>query len=130
MAFLLEFDAGHNIVRGTIKGHLTDAILLDCQAVATRYTKSHLPSRGIWDYSEVTEAQLSGDAVRQVERRQPVISTGYTSVVVAPQDYVFGMMRMLEILSEKSRPELRVVRTMDEAYRLLGVETPEFELVS
>jgi hypothetical protein len=74
----------------------------------------------------VTEAQLSGDAVRQVERRQPVISTGYTSVVVAPQDYVFGMMRMLEILSEKSRPELRVVRTMDEAYRLLQVESPEF----
>jgi hypothetical protein len=39
-------------------------------------------------------------------------------------------MRMLEILSEKSRPELRVVRTMEEAYRLLGVETPEFKAVA
>jgi len=36
---------------------------------------------------------------------------------------------MLQILSEEVRPELRVVRTMDEAYRLLLVEAPEFSPV-
>jgi len=40
------------------------------------------------------------------------------------------MMRMLQILSEESRPELHVVRTMDEAYRLLLVKSPEFSPVS
>lgn len=130
MAILLEFDAGHNIVRGTMKGRLTDAIILDCQALATRYTKSHPPCRGIWDYSDVTDFQLSGDAVRQVERRRPVIATGYASVVVAPQDYVYGMMRMLQILSEGSRPELSVVRSLNEAYGLLQVESPAFVSVA
>jgi hypothetical protein len=64
MAFLLEFDACHNIVRGTMKGRLTDAMILDCQALATIYTGSHPPCSGIWDYSDVTEVQLSGYAVR------------------------------------------------------------------
>jgi hypothetical protein len=130
MGFILEFDSRHNILRGTLKGQLTDAILFDCYAAATRYTDSHPPCRGIWNFAEVTEFQLSSNAVRQAESRRPIISTGYARIVVAPQDYIFGMMRMLEILSEKSRPELRVVRTMEEAYRLLGVETPEFKAVA
>jgi hypothetical protein len=40
------------------------------------------------------------------------------------------MMRMLQILSEKSRPELSVVRSLNEAYRLLQVESPEFVWVA
>jgi hypothetical protein len=39
------------------------------------------------------------------------------------------MMRMLQILSEESRPELHVVRTLDEAHRLLLIESPEFSSV-
>jgi hypothetical protein len=36
----------------------------------------------------------------------------------------------LQILSETARPELHVVRTMDQAYRLLEVESPQFDPVS
>jgi hypothetical protein len=39
-------------------------------------------------------------------------------------------MRMFQILSETSRPDLYVVRTMDEADRLLLVDSPEFKPVS
>jgi hypothetical protein len=46
--------------------------------------------------------------------------------MVVPQDYRFGMMRMFQILSELTRPDFQVVRTLDEAYRLLRVESPEF----
>jgi hypothetical protein len=40
------------------------------------------------------------------------------------------MVRMFQILGEDTRPDLRIVRTMDEAHRLLGVESPEFSPVS
>jgi len=126
IGFVMDFDAKNNILRGTLEGRLTDAILLDYYAAAARYTASHPPCRGIWDVSKVTEFELSSDAIRQVARRPPIIATGYMRVIVASQDFPFGMMRMLQILSEKSRPELHVVRTMDEAYRLLVVESPEF----
>jgi len=126
IGFVMDFDAKNNILRGTLEGRLTDAILLDYYAAAARYTASHPPCRGIWDMSKVTEFELSSDAIRQVAWRPPIIATGYMRVIVASQDFPFGMMRMLQILSEKSRPELHVVRTMDEAYRLLVVESPEF----
>jgi hypothetical protein len=35
-------------------------------------------------------------------------------------------MRMLQLLSEEARLELFVVRTMDEAYRMLLVDAPDF----
>ncbi|MGA7629472.1 MAG: hypothetical protein WCB11_01815 [Terriglobales bacterium] len=46
-----------------------------------------------------------------------------------PQIFIYGLARMFQILGEKSRPELQVVRTMEEAYQLLGVEDPEFYLL-
>ena len=54
MGFVLEFDATNNILRGTLDGPLTDAILLDSYATAARYTSSHPPCRGLWDFSKVT----------------------------------------------------------------------------
>jgi len=51
-------------------------------------------------------------------------------VLVIPQTFIFGLARMFQILGEKNRPELQVVRTMDEAYHLLRVERPEFHPVS
>ncbi len=130
MGFVLDFDAKNNILRGTLEGPFTGAILLDYYAAAARYTASHPPCRGIWDFSKVeAKVDVSSDTIRQLVGRSPIIPPGYMRVVVAPQDFLFGMMRMLQILSEKARPELHVVRTMDEAYRLLQAELPEFSPV-
>lgn len=130
MGFVMEFDARNNILRGTLRGRLTDAILLDYYEAAAAYTTSHPPCRCIWDFSEVTNFDVSSDAIRQVAGKSPLIPAGYMRVIVAPQDFLFGMMRMLQILSENTRPDLHVVRTLGEAYRLLLVESPEFSPVS
>ena len=130
MSFVLEFDAKNNILRGRLDGLVTDNILLDCYGAAARYGTSHSPCRGIWDFSEVTNFDVSSYCIRQLVGMSPIIPTGYMRVIVAPQDYLYGMMRMLQMLSEESRPELHVVRTMDEAYRLLLAESPEFSPVS
>ena len=130
MGFVMEFDAKNNVLRGALEGRVTDAILLDCYETAARYTASHPPCRGIWDFSQVTNFDVSSDAIRQMAGRSPIIPGGYMRVLVVPQDLLYGMMRMFQILSEKTRPELRVVRTMDEAYRLLLIESPEFSPVS
>jgi hypothetical protein len=126
MSFVIEFDAKNNILRGTLKGRVTDAMLLDCYSAAVRYTTSHPPCRGIWDFSDVTEFEVSNAAIKQAAVKRPIIASGYMRVIVAPQAFLFGMMRMLQLLSEEARPELYVVRTMDEAYRCLLVDAPDF----
>lgn len=126
MSFVIEFDPKNNILRGTLKGKVTDAILLDCYSVAVRYTTSHPPCRGIWDFSGVTEFDLSNAAIKRAAGMRPIIASGYMRVIVASQDFMFGMMRMLQLLSEEARPELLVVRTMEEAYRWLLIDAPDF----
>ena len=56
----------------------------------------------------------------------PAYGLGQTVVFVAPRDVVYGLSRMFVSVGEKSRPKAYVVHTMEEAYRLLEVESPQF----
>jgi hypothetical protein len=130
VGFVLDFDSRNNLLRVTVEGRVTDAILLDAYTAAARYVVSHGPCRGLVDISGVTKFDVSTSAMRELTRRSPAIPQGYMRVVVAPLDSMYGMVRMFQILTELTRPDLHVVRTIDEAYRLLRVQSPEFIPVS
>jgi hypothetical protein len=127
---VVDFDAKHNIVRATLEGRMTGAILLDLYATWSKYIASHPPCRGIVDFSAVTDFEVSGDAIRKVAASPPAFPPGYMRVLVVPQIFIYGLARMFQLLGEKTRPELQVVRTMDEAFHLLGVEYPDFHPLS
>ena len=59
----------------------------------------------------------------------PVFGGASLGVIVASKDLIFGMARMFSILGEESRPHLRVVHTMEEAYELLGIASPQFSRI-
>ena len=124
-----EFDAKNNVLRVAVDGQVTDSVLLDFYGLASDYTASHPPCRGLWDFSGVTSFDVSSGTMRQLARSSPLTPPGYISVLVAPGDFLFGMARMFQILGEKTRPELHVVHTMEEAYRLLGVKNLEFRSI-
>lgn len=126
MNVAVDFDKKNNILRGTPEGPMTGAMLLELYAAASKYMESHPPCRAILDLSRVTDFEVSGEAIRQVAAAPSAVPAGYMRVLVAPQIFIYGLARMFQILSEKTRPELQVVRTLDEAYVLLGVESPEF----
>ena len=130
MSIVVEFDAKNNVLRGTVHGPMTGAALLDFYAAATKYMESHPPCRGILDFSQVTEFEVSPHAIRQVAATPPAFPAGYMRVIVVPIEFIFGLARMFQMLGEKTRPDLHVVRTLDEAYRLLQIESPEFRPVS
>ncbi|MGB8064450.1 MAG: hypothetical protein WCF26_21355 [Candidatus Sulfotelmatobacter sp.] len=129
MALVVEFDAKNSILRGTLDGRITGAILLDFYARAAKYMASRPPCRGILDFSNVTDFEVSSAAIRQVAAFPPAFPAGCMRVLVIPREFIYGLARMFQILTEDTRPELRVVRTMDEAYRLLEVSSPEFHPV-
>lgn len=129
MGFVLEFAAGSNLLRVTLEGLVTDAILLDAYTAVATYVETRGPCRAIVDVSKVTSFDVSSRAVRELSQRAPAIPKGYTRVFVAPLDSMFGMVRMFQILTELTRPDLHVVRSVPEAYRLLQVESPEFSPV-
>jgi hypothetical protein len=49
------------------------------------------------------------------------------NIIVAPQTDAFGLTRMFQTLGERARPNLQVVRTLDDALRVLGIQSPHFE---
>jgi hypothetical protein len=126
----MDFDTKNNLLRVALEGRVTDAILLDAYAAVERYVASHGPCRGLVDISGVTKFDVSSHVIRELTRRSPAIPKGYMRVFVAPLDSMYGMVRMFQILTELTRPDLHVARTIDEAYRLLRVEAPEFTPVS
>jgi len=123
---VLEFDAKNAVLRVTVDGLLTDKGLSDCNATVTRYYASHPPCRGIVDFSKVTKFEVSSDVIRRLASGSPAIPTENVRVFVTPTDVVYGTARMFQVLGEKTRPELHVVRTLEAAYKLLQLESPEF----
>ena len=129
MGFLLDFDSKNNILRVTLEGGVTDAIVLECYAAIAKRVALR-PCRVILSFSGATEFQVSSVTVRHLAEVAPAVPAGYMRVCVCPQDFIYGMARMFQMLGEATRPDLRVVRTMDEAYSVLGVKSPEFVLVT
>jgi hypothetical protein len=86
MGFVMEFDAKNNILRGALTGRVTDAILLDCYEAAAKYATSHPPCRGLWDFSEVTEFEVSSAVIRKVAGRSPIID--FDTLIWPPNDHL------------------------------------------
>ena len=42
--------------------------------------------------------------------------------VIAPHDLTFGIARMYQMLAEDTRPNVAVVRSMEEARKFVGIE--------
>jgi hypothetical protein len=129
VGWVLDFDARNTVLRVTVEGVVTDDSLLEVYGTVAKYFASHPPCRAVTDFSRVTRFDVSSDAIRRLAERAPAVPTGYTRVFVSSSDSVFGMARMFQILGEKSRPDLHVVRSLDGAYKLLQLESPEFSPV-
>ena len=130
MGFCVDFDANNNILRITFDGHVTDSVALGCAETVGRCATAYPEFRGIVDLSQVTKYDVSPEVIRQLARTPPSVSgEAHALVTVAPKEHPYGMSRMFQLLTETTRPNQHVVRTMDEAFELLHVESPTFSPV-
>jgi hypothetical protein len=129
MGFVMDFDAKNQILRVTLDGRVTDEVLFESRAAMGKYLASHPLCHSIGDFSKAMRYDFSSDAVTQLAEG-PSLPTAAMRILVAPPDSVYGMARMFQILAEKTRPNVHVVRTMNEAYSLLQVTSPEFSPLS
>ncbi|HKD50273.1 MAG TPA: hypothetical protein VKB90_05730 [Candidatus Acidoferrum sp.] len=74
------------------------------------------PSFGeIADLTEVTQVEVSGDDIREIAQKN-IFSPLSRRAIVVPNDVIFGLARMYEILRElQGESGIRVFRTLDEA---------------
>ena len=86
------------------------------------------PQAGVADFSAVTSFDVSVERIRMLARMAPaMLQTSRPRVIVAPSNHIYGMMRVSESDGKARRPNLHVVRTLEEAWAILGVRNPQFE---
>lgn len=128
MGYFFEFDPTNKILRCSRRGRVTDALIFEVYSEAQRLLESRAPCRGIDDLSAVTEFAVSTDTIKKLADKS-AFSVLEVLVIVAPQAHLYGLSRMYSILTEATR-RVQVVRTMEEAYSLLGVSSPNFTRIS
>ena len=119
-----EFAEVDSILRITLSGEMTDAAVMDLWSKGLEVVASFPSCKSIVNLSGITRFDVSTNTiVRFAKSHSPDLPA---RVFVAPKDEIYGMTRMFQVLSESTRKNVHVVRTMHEAYTLLGVELPTF----
>jgi len=123
-----EFDPVNKILMTRFEGCLTQGLVEEFYREGKEYWLATGARAAILDGSSVTQVALSSDFIRQLARQDPVLElAGRPRVLVVPRTEVFGLARMFQITSESKNPHVHVVRTMDQAFAVLGVQSPNFE---
>lgn len=124
MEFLFEFAEAENILRLTLSGEMSDQAVLELWTKGVPIAEAYSSCRLIVDTAAVTRFSVSPRAVNTLAKRHsPELPT---RVIVAPSDLLYGTSRMFQTLTESTRKNVHIVRTMEDAYKVLGVECPKF----
>lgn len=128
MNYEFAYDSGIRLLRITFRGDLDDKNLFEATQKLREVGERIHPEKVLSDFSGVTSLGISSETVHSLANLRPIFTPSVTQVIFAPQDHVFGMARMFQAISAEQRPGLQVVRSLAEAYRLLGIgEDPHFE---
>jgi len=130
MAYYFDFDSSNGILRCRLEGNITDESLKECYEAAGRYAALTNPGVGVMDFSNVASFNVSPETVRHLAHRTPAMSGSRPRFLVVPSTHMYGLARMFQQCGSEERPELHIVRSVDEAYTFLGVPEPQFEPVA
>jgi hypothetical protein len=118
-----DFDPTHQILRSTFVGKVNDEDLLNHQRMAALLVEILDPRAAIIDFSRVDSFDATPAGLRRLAKLPPPMpKADRPRVIVAPQDYVLGLVRIFQIEGETTRPNLHVVRTVSEAWRIIGAD--------
>lgn len=127
MGFRMEFDERANLFILRFDGLLTEAAFLEGLGAGTIIVSQWEFCKAILDLTEVTELEDPQQVVRKLVINPPPRNPG-PRVLVAKQDLLFGLFRMMQVLGAQRYPDLHVVRSLDEAYEMLKINPAELHL--
>jgi hypothetical protein len=123
---VLDFDPEHRVLRVTLTGVLTETAFLAAREDYARFIQTEGLCHGLFDFRGVSKFEVSAGFVRRLAEEAPTFPTNKIRVGVAPQPVIYGMIRMFQMIGAETAEGLHVVKTMKEAYALLGFKSLTF----
>jgi hypothetical protein len=124
--YVIDLDPAHRVLRLTAGKILTDAILVEMYTRMAQFASQGGPYAAIFDCSGVVDGTLSAPTVRSLAQKAPAVPAGTLRLVVAPKLVIYGLSRMFELNRDGMGGLFQVVRSLDEAYAMLGVDHDSF----
>jgi len=127
MSYHYEFDSWNRILLVVAYDRVDDCELQELYfGVRKRKDEDHALT-GILDLSGVTDFDVRSETIRGLANMPANFEDPTIRAAVAPTDFLFGIARMFQLRGAATRNHLRVVRTLNEAFVLLGVASPQFQ---
>lgn len=124
MPVSVSVDRNRKLVITTYSGQVTDEDVARQISEIGRYAPYDSDYRAITNFSDVTQFEISSRQIRLVADSKSPLDQA-TRVMVAPSDVAYGTSRMFQVLAASTRPNISVVRSMEEAYKVLGIARDE-----
>jgi len=127
MGCRFEFDPANKILVTRLDGELNDDLVMQTDIGIRKHLTEKSPMVHIVDCSSVTKFSLSGDSIRSLARREPVLH-GVTCrrFFVMPNTAAVGLARMFQIAGEPHYDSATIARSIDEVFTTLAIEPPRF----
>ncbi|HEY2498570.1 MAG TPA: hypothetical protein VGK24_16030 [Candidatus Angelobacter sp.] len=119
MPVVLKIDPHRKVVYSAFYGRVTDEELSGHRQSIATDPDFNSNFSDIVDFSDVTDLAISESAVAAMAANPSLFSSSVVHIVVAPADVMFQLGGKFKELSRPLRPNIFVVRTRAEAYRLL-----------
>jgi hypothetical protein len=119
MPVVLKIDPHRKVVYSTFYGEVTDAEVLGHGKAIGSDPDFNPEFSEIVDFSSVTNAAISESTLAALAANPSLFNSTVVHIVVAPSEPLFQMVSKYKDFAHSSRPNLFVVRTRSEAYRLL-----------
>lgn len=125
-----EFDSEHKILLTVMEGDIDGPeIQITDEEMRAAIARTQ-PTAGISDLSRVANFNVPSHIMRNAAMRQPPPYPEHTPrFIVASSDFLFGMMRMYELVADRPGGKLMVVHRFEEALATLGVTNPHFAML-
>jgi hypothetical protein len=127
--FNLQFDPTHKILLVTFGTVATKASGMAAYVAVRAFVLEHSPGSCIVDLSAIEASELSAEAVKSFAALPTVFPAGSLIILVANKAELFAMCRMYQTLREECQPNLHVVHSLEEAYALLNLKSPDFQSI-
>lgn len=122
MSAVLKIDRHRKLVCSTFYGEVSDEELVRHGSIIAADPDFDPEFSEIVDLSGVTFPAISETTLAGMASAKSIFSDSVLHVVVAPAELPFQLARSYQLLARGTRRNLFVVRSLQEAYKLVGVE--------
>jgi hypothetical protein len=124
MSVVLKIDRRRRVVVSTFYGEVNSDELLRHGHEIQADPDFNPDFDEIVDLAAVTRPVFSEETLAKLAANKSVFNAQVRHIIVAPADVAFQLAQKYQALTTVTRPKLFVVRTLSEAYQLLGLDSP------